>query len=80
MTQELKQAFQLKRDELIEQRETFNYEVEDRKIASLEVQVNEAVAQRNDKKSLYERYDKLINQHDSTVAYIEEIMGSAVEE
>ena len=75
MTQELKQAFQIKRDELIEQREAFNYEVEDRKIASLEAQVNEAVAQRNDKKSLYERYDKLINQHDNTVVYIEEIMG-----
>lgn len=80
MTQELKQAFQLKRAELIEQRETFNYEVEDRKIASLEAQFNEAVAQRNDKKSLYERYDKLINQIDSTLEYIEEIMGSAVEE
>lgn len=74
MTQELKQAFQLKRDELIEQREAFNYEVEDRKIASLEAQFNEAVAQRNDKKSLYERYDKLINQLDSTLEYIEEIM------
>lgn len=80
MTQELKQAFQLKRDELIEQRDAFNYEVEDRRIASLEAQFNEAVAQRNDKKSLYDRYDKLINQHDSTVEYIEEIMGSAVEE
>ena len=75
MTQELKQAFQLKRDELIEQRETFNYVVEDRKIASLEAQFNEAVAQRNDKKSLYERYDKSINQLDSTLEYIEEIMG-----
>ena len=32
MTQELKQAFQLKRDGLIEQREAFNYEVEDRKV------------------------------------------------
>lgn len=75
MTQELKQAFQLKRDELIEQREAFNYEVEDRKIASLEAQFNEAVAQRNDKKSLYERYDKSINQLDSTLEHIEEIMG-----
>lgn len=75
MTQELKQAFQLKRDELIEQREAFNYEVEDRKIASLEAQFNEAVAQRNDKKSLYERYDKSISQLDSTLEYIEEIMG-----
>lgn len=74
MTQELKQAFQLKRDELIEQREAFNYEVEDRKIASLEAQFNEAVAQRNDKKSLYERYDKSIIQLDSTLEYIEEIM------
>ena len=80
MTQELKQAFQLKRDELIEQRETFNYTVEDRKIASLEAQFNEAVAQRNDKKSLYERYDKLINQLDSTLEHINEIMGSVVEE
>ena len=80
MTQELKQAFQLKRDELIEQREAFNYEVEDRKIASLEAQFNEAVAQRNDKKSLYERYDKSIKQLDSTLEYIEEIMGSEVEE
>ena len=80
MTQELKQAFQLKRDELIEQRETFNYVVEDRKIASLEAQFNEAVAQRNDKKSLYERYDKLINQLDSTLEHIEEIMGAVVEE
>ena len=75
MTQELKQAFQLKRDELVIQREAFNYEVEDRKIASLEAQLNEAVAQRNDKKSLYERYDKLISQLDSTLEYIEEIMG-----
>ena len=33
MIQELKQAFQIKRDELIEQRDAFNYEVEDRKIA-----------------------------------------------
>lgn len=80
MTQELKQSFQLKRDELIEQREAFNYEVEDRKIASLEAQFNEAVAQRNDKKSLYERYDKSIKQLDSTLEYIEEIMGSEVEE
>ena len=75
MTQELKQAFQLKRDELIEQRDAFNYEVEDRKIASLEAQFNEAVAQRNDKKSLYERYDKSISQLDSTLEYIDEIMG-----
>ena len=80
MTQELKQAFQIKRDELIEQREAFNYEVEDRKIASLEAQFNEAVAQRNDKKSLYERYDKSIKQLDGTLEYIEEIMGSEVEE
>ena len=75
MTKELEQAFKDKRDELVEQREAFNYEVEDRKIASLEAQFNEAVAQRNDKKSLYERYDKSINQLDITLAYIEEVMG-----
>ena len=74
MTKELEQAFKDKRDELVEQREAFNYEVEDRRVVSLEAQFNEAVAQRNDKKSLYERYDKSIEQLDSTLEYIEEIM------
>lgn len=40
----------------------------------MEAQFNEAVAHRNDKKSLYERYDKLINQLDSTLEHVEEIM------
>ena len=75
MTQELKEAFQNKRAELIEQRDLFNYEAEDRRIVSIETQLNEVVAQRNDKKSFYDRYEKMIKQLDDTFEHVNEIMG-----
>ena len=75
MTQDLNEVFQIKRAELIEKRDSFNYEAEDRRIVSLEGQLDEIIAQRNDKKSFYDRYDKMIKQLDDTLEHVEEIMG-----
>ena len=80
MTQELKQSFQLKRDELVTQREAFNYELENRQVESLEKQLNIIVAQRNDKMSLYDIYSRSIKKIDDTIEHIHEIMGSEVTE
>lgn len=80
MTKELEQAFQLKRDELVIQREAFNYELENRQVESLEKQLNTIVAQRNDKMSLYDTYSRSIKKIDDIIEHINEIMGSAVEE
>lgn len=75
MTKELEQAFKDKRDELVEQREAFNYELENRQVESLEKQLNTIVAQRNDKMSLYEIYSRSIKKIDDTIEHIHEIMG-----
>ena len=75
MTKELKQAFQIKRDELVEQREAFNYDLENRQVESLEKQLNTIVAQRNDKMSLYDIYSQSIKKIDDTIEHIHEIMG-----
>ena len=80
MTKELEQAFKEKRDELVIQREAFNYELENRQVESLEKQLNTIVAQRNDKMSLYDIYSKSIKKIDDTIEHIQEIMGSEVEE
>ena len=80
MTKELEQAFKDKRDELVEQREAFNYELENRQVESLEKQLNTIVAQRNDKMSLYDIYSKSIKKIDDTIEHVHEIMESAVEE
>lgn len=75
MIQELEQAFKDKRDELVNQREAFNYDLETRQVESLEKQLNTTVAQRNDKMSLYDIYSKSIKKIDDTIEYIHEIMG-----
>lgn len=80
MTKELEQAFKDKRDDLVNQREAFNYELENRQVESLEKQLNTIVAQRNDKMSLYDIYSKSIKKIDDTIEHIQEIMGSEVTE
>lgn len=74
MTKELEQAFKDKRDELVIQREAFNYELENRQVESLEKQLNTIVAQRNDKMSLYDTYSRSIKKIDDTIEHIHEIM------
>ena len=74
MTKELEQAFKDKRDELVEQREAFNYDLENRQVESLEKQLNTIVAQRNDKMSLYDIYSRSIKKIDDTIEHIHEIM------
>ena len=80
MTKELEQAFKDKRDGLVNQREAFNYDLENRQVESLEKQLNTLIAQRNDKMSLYDIYSKSIKKIDDTIEHIHEITGSAVEE
>ena len=75
MTHEFKEVFKSKRADLVLQRDAFNYETENRKISSLESQLDDAVAERNDKKSFYDRYEKMIKQLDDTFEHVNEIMG-----
>lgn len=75
MIKDIESVFLVKRVELMEKRDSFSYENDDRKIASIESQLNEAVAQRNDKKSFYDRYEKQIKKLDDTYAHLEDIVS-----